>query len=519
MVETVKFSEFPSGTLAQDVGLAASGLNARGPSTSGNDPEVIEIIDQDVTGLAVNRAVRMNSAGLYVLALADNPQNAEVVGIVREIVTPGVSGQFKLQQSGTIPPGTPGFSGFNPEEIYYLSDTSLGVMTTTEPTANGSVSKPCLEATGADSAKVICLQRGKVIGFPGPITAGGPGPNDDKIVKTLSSANGFMLGDFIRVSGEQAYGLADATNFAQSQSIGAVITTGNPVFTVQFCGYATNVVTGAVDATGAPIPMSPSTFYYLSETMPGKICPTKPLLPGSYAKPVYICDSVANATGWILPQISLPKDISTPGASPLIFCGVLNAANNFSSQTILQDANGNTYKSYQLIFNNGTIVGGNYGIRATGAAPNVGIGLQFFGTTWSTTNDRYASYISGVNSTAGIDTATWWGSVANGGAIPERTYAQILKPTSRAIVMVGGNGIISSTTNNLGNGALIIDCNFLCVDSEGFPPGAGIGYTCVGNINGVTDTLATGLRVAILNGTIDLAASPGYISVWAIPNS
>lgn len=78
----------------------------------------------------------------YVKAQADAEENAEVIGIVKNVID---SSTFELAYIGELS----GFAGMTPGYVYYLSDTVAGQLTTVEPTDPGTVSKPLLIATSA----------------------------------------------------------------------------------------------------------------------------------------------------------------------------------------------------------------------------------------------------------------------------------------------------------------------------------------------------------------------------------
>ena len=221
--------------------------------------------------------------------MADNAQDAEIAGVVLNILNPN---QFTLQQAGYIPSGTIGFSGFT-VGIYFLSDTLLGEQTLTPPTINGHINKPLFDADSPDSGWVICLSRGSVIGSPGPIPSGG-GPGTDSNIHVVDQpGNTFGIGDWVRVSGDTVYSLADGTSLANSQAAGVVIANGNPNFTIQFSGWNSNTVTSAVDSLGNPIAIVSGTVYYLSDVAgsEGKITPTPPALITHSSRPVFISES------------------------------------------------------------------------------------------------------------------------------------------------------------------------------------------------------------------------------------
>jgi hypothetical protein len=312
MVFTRKFSEFPAGTLSESVGLAA-GANTRGPGGGGGSGSVTTTITGATAGLAVGKWVRVNNVSAYVPGLADTAENAEIAGVVLNILSPT---QFVLQQAGYIPPGTPGFVGFVPNQIYFLSDLSAGDATQTPTTTNGHVRKPVFMSDGPDSGWVICLETGMVMGSPGPIPSSGPAPSDTVNFHTISQpGNTFAIGNWVHVTADNVYSLASGANFAASQSVGVVTVNGNPNFTIQFSGHNSATVVGAVDAVGAPIALVAGTTYYLSDVVPGAISPIAPTAVGSSSKPVFISESVISGTGWVLPQ--KPTLITGTGTSSL----------------------------------------------------------------------------------------------------------------------------------------------------------------------------------------------------------
>lgn len=314
MVFTRKFSQFVPGALDEEVGLGA-GINTRGEvNPDGGGGDIVHIITQDTSGLAVGRWVRFdNATGEYVHGIATTAEFAEIEGVVLNIISPT---QFTLKQAGYIAPGTPGFNGFFTNGVYFLSDSLLGMQTLTVPTTNGYVNKPLFAADGPDSGWVICLMRGVIIGSPGPIPPANPSGNDSNIHEVNQPGNTFAIGDWVRVSGNNVYALADGTNLANSQGVGVVIIPGDPNFTIQFSGWNENTVVTAYDALGIPIPIVSSTVYYISNVVPGQITPNPPTAIGTSVKPAFISASSTDGTGWVLPQ--RPIENSTNNINPAI---------------------------------------------------------------------------------------------------------------------------------------------------------------------------------------------------------
>lgn len=335
MVYTEKFSQFPAGNLTEAVGLSGD-VNTRGQQ-SGSGGGVTEIITQPTGALMVGRWVRFDQGtNLYVHGLADTPQDAEIAGVVLNIIS---SSQFTLQQSGFIKSGTPGFSGFT-VGIYFLSDTMAGEQVLTIPTINGHINKPLFDADSADSGWVICLSRGAIIGSPGPIPSGG-GVTDSNFHTVGQPGNTFSIGNWVRVAGDNLYAVSDGTSLAHAQSAGVVTASGDPNFTIQFSGWNSNAVTSAVDALGNPIALVASTVYYLSDVSAGNITPTPPAILSRASKPVFVSESVINGTGWVLPQRPLLEDSTSN--NPIVV-PVNQIGHGFTSGQVVRVSALNTYE-------------------------------------------------------------------------------------------------------------------------------------------------------------------------------
>lgn len=126
-------------------------------------------VTQTAHGLSADNVVRFDGVN-YVKALADSALDAEVIGHVSVVID---ANTFTLVEQGqTIT------SGKTPGVVYFLSDVTPGLLTATEPTAIGSVSKPLLIATSA-TAGVFNNMRGEVLGTGG--------------VNSISNADGTLI--------------------------------------------------------------------------------------------------------------------------------------------------------------------------------------------------------------------------------------------------------------------------------------------------------------------------------------
>jgi hypothetical protein len=120
-------------------------------------------ITQTAHGFPIGSWLRY-SGSAYVMAMADNVANAEVIGVVSAVID---ANNFTLSTNGVIS----GLSGLTAGQTYYLSPVAAGQITATEPTSIGQISKPCLVATSSSSGTITNL-RGIIIS--GPAASSGP---------------------------------------------------------------------------------------------------------------------------------------------------------------------------------------------------------------------------------------------------------------------------------------------------------------------------------------------------------
>jgi hypothetical protein len=183
--------------------------------------------------------VVVDNAGTFALALADNAADAEVYGIV------GASGNpFTAVLSGEIT----GLSGLTAGSVYFLSDATPGLLTTTAPTAVGHIWKPLLIADSATSGNVINFL-GIVIGA----TSHSPYQNITTVTSgyNMTTANGAVL--------------ANATTGSFTIQLPTAVGATSTVYVIKRIDTSANVVTvtsagGTID-TYASIAMSALTSY------------------------------------------------------------------------------------------------------------------------------------------------------------------------------------------------------------------------------------------------------------------
>lgn len=96
----------------------------------------------------------------YTKANANAASTAEVVGIVSKVIT--IGSKFELTLSGLVT-GITSPASLTPGEVYFLSDATSGLLTSSEPTVIGSVSLPLGVAVTSTSI-YFAPKRGMVVG-------------------------------------------------------------------------------------------------------------------------------------------------------------------------------------------------------------------------------------------------------------------------------------------------------------------------------------------------------------------
>lgn len=140
-------------------------INASGGGGGATDA-VTKNINQTTHGFSVGDVVRL-SGGSYVEAQADSDANAEVVGIVSTVTD---ANNFVLTTHGYMS----GLSGLTAGVVYYLSEATAGLLTSTEPSVVGNISKPVFVATSTTA--------GYVINYRGVEVTSGSGGTVDSVV-------------------------------------------------------------------------------------------------------------------------------------------------------------------------------------------------------------------------------------------------------------------------------------------------------------------------------------------------
>ncbi len=160
--------KLPSGSTAQRPGVPVNGM-IRYNSTTGafegyassawsgiGGGGTVDKVNQVGHGFAVGDVLYINTSGVYVKALATAANTAEVVGMVSRIVT---TDDFEITLNGEVS----GLTGLTVGEVYFLSPSVQGGITTTEPTTVGQVSLP-VGVASTSSTLYVAPKRGVVVG-------------------------------------------------------------------------------------------------------------------------------------------------------------------------------------------------------------------------------------------------------------------------------------------------------------------------------------------------------------------
>lgn len=236
---------------------------ATGPAGSGT-----KSITQNGHGFVVGDVVRwVGVTTSYTKARADSELNAEVIGIVKTVID---ANTFEIAQTGWIN----GLTGLLSDNIYYLSPTTAGALTRTEPTTPGQISKPLFMADSATSGWFFNW-RGMVV--PTPITS------QSVSININQTAHAFTVGNILRIQNAAAtYLKAQADVAANAEVIGIV---SSVIDANNFMLVTNGYVTGLSGLTKG-------TVYFLSDATAGLLVTTEPAPNGvKVSKSLLIADS------------------------------------------------------------------------------------------------------------------------------------------------------------------------------------------------------------------------------------
>ena len=143
------------GDANQVLSTDGSGVLSWATAGGGSGAALEKSINQTTHGLSVGNVVRFNGTN-YVKAQADSESNAEAVGVVSAVADVD---NFTLLMSGYIST----LSGLSAGSVYFLSDSTAGLLTTTQPSISSSVIKPLLIASSS-TAGYFYNFRGNLVG-------------------------------------------------------------------------------------------------------------------------------------------------------------------------------------------------------------------------------------------------------------------------------------------------------------------------------------------------------------------
>jgi len=104
-------------------------------------------VNQSSHGFVVGDVVSW-SGGTYIKSLADGTQDSEIFGLVTEVTD---ANNFTVTLQGFVDT----LSGLVANTTYFVSDTTAGQLTATEPTTDGHISKPILTTTSSTAGLVL----------------------------------------------------------------------------------------------------------------------------------------------------------------------------------------------------------------------------------------------------------------------------------------------------------------------------------------------------------------------------
>lgn len=181
---------------------------------SGGETTAIKLpVNQVGHGFSVGDIVRYDAGtSLYALAQADSKENAEVRGMVVNVLD---ADNFTLQQIGYVD----SLVGLMDGSVYFLSPTIAGGYTTTEPSGEGEVSKPLFQAVSTTEAW-LDNYRGLII-TDAESTGGGSTTGEPVKIPVVQVGHGFSVGEYVYNDGTDTYALAQANALTTARALPA----------------------------------------------------------------------------------------------------------------------------------------------------------------------------------------------------------------------------------------------------------------------------------------------------------
>ena len=224
-------------------------------------------VTQVAHGFSVQQAVYLSGTTTYSLAIASSAVTAESVGIVSSVTN---ANTFVISLPGSY---VTGLSGLTSQTVYWLSDQTPGLITSTQPTTIGSIQKPLLIADSTTSGFFVNT-RGDVIQAtlttPFPLSVGGTNADlsgtvsNGGIVYSTASALAILAGT---ATAHQMLQSGSSTTPAWSTATWPATTTANQIL----YSNAANTVAGLTTANSSVLVTSAGGVPSLSTALPAAV--------------------------------------------------------------------------------------------------------------------------------------------------------------------------------------------------------------------------------------------------------
>lgn len=139
----------------------AESVKAYVDATAGSSTGVTLDVNQAGHGFSVNDVIRLSGTSTYTKAQADSAANAEAIGIVVAVAD---TDNFTVQQAGHAT----SLGTLTANTVYFLSEATAGLLTATEPSGVGEISKPILVTDTTTSGWVIPYRGNEILASTPP---------------------------------------------------------------------------------------------------------------------------------------------------------------------------------------------------------------------------------------------------------------------------------------------------------------------------------------------------------------
>lgn len=313
-VKEIGGDPFPSQAGHEGMFLKTDGTDAYWSETGGTATQVT----QPGHGFTVGEVLRHNGTQ-YVRASASSENTADVIGIVTSVES---TNSFELTTSGIV--SFPASTVFTPGQPYFLSPTTAGSLTLTEPTTTAHISKPLFIALTTNSGLFYNWRgieitpeveidsmlpnqagnNGNVLMSDGT-SAGWKSVAEATASKTVVAANTFSVGQIVRANTSGGFVLAQANNLVNSQVYGIISGASPTQYTITTAGNVYGMVGLTTGVT-----------YYLSDTTPGALTGVEPTTASSISKPLFIATSATD--GVFYNQRGLASPVASATSAQLL---------------------------------------------------------------------------------------------------------------------------------------------------------------------------------------------------------